>query len=146
MNNSGDGGSRSRDEEKGQYAPESSIREIIDILEEKGSENVPTTDIRKELDYSPAGTIKRLRQHPDFFEENDLGEGNPILWSLRYDRRDFLGALDELDDLTPTEDIAEHVGCSEEVAREWLFKLEDEEEVTPKPRGEKYSPLWVKKT
>jgi hypothetical protein len=54
--------------------------------------------------------------------------------------RDFLGSLDELDDLTPTDQIAEHVGCSVEVAREWLFKLEDE--LATHTRGKDISPLW----
>jgi hypothetical protein len=88
--------------------------------------------------------IKRLRQHPEYFEEEDLGQGNPILWSLKYTRRDFLGALDELDDLTPTNQIAEHTGCSVEVAREWLFKLEDEDEIVSKPMGSEHL-VWAKK-
>ena len=62
-----------------------------------------------------------------------------------YTRRDFLGALEELDDLTPTEQIADYVGCSDEVAEEWMFKLEDEGEVVSKMRGNK-GWIWVKKT
>ena len=146
MEDSNGGGSRSRDEEKGQFAPESSIRDIIDILEKHGNENVPTTEIREELEYSPAGTIKRLRQHPEYFEEKNLGEGNPILWSLKYTRKDFLNALsnDELGDLSQTEQIADHLDCDEEVVLEWMFKLEDEGEVVSKSRGSE-GWLWAKK-
>ena len=57
--------------------------------------------------------------------------------------RDFLGALDDLDDLTPMNQTADYVGCSVEVAREWLFKLEDE--IVSKPMGSEYL-IWAKKS
>jgi DNA-binding IscR family transcriptional regulator len=61
------------------------------------------------------------------------------------DRDDFMGVLNEEDDLLRTEQIAEHVGCSEEVAKEWMFKMKEEGEVVSKPRGDQ-GLLWVKKT
>jgi len=144
MTKSRDRGDKPRDEDKGQFVPEHTTKDILDILEDYGGTRVTTTEIREELGYSPAGTIKRLDSMSEYVEK--IKSGNTLLWSLKYTHNDFLSALNELEDLTPTEDIAEYVGCSEEVAQEWLFKLEDEEEVTPKPRGENYTPLWVKKT
>jgi hypothetical protein len=60
-----------------------------------------------------------------------------------YTRKDFLSALDEPDDLKPTNQIAEHVGCSIEVAREWMFKLEDKIVSRPMRSGHL---VWGKKT
>jgi predicted ArsR family transcriptional regulator len=61
------------------------------------------------------------------------------------DRDDIMGILDEKGDLLRTEQIAEHIGCTEEVAKEWMFKLKDEGDVVSKPRGDR-GLLWVKKT
>lgn len=131
-------------EETHRFTPDTTVRDILDTLEEHGEENVPTSDIASEIDYTLQGTTKRLRKLPEYVEEQSLGEGNPILWSLRYTRDDFLNALDELGDLSQTEKIAEKVGCKEEVAKEWLAKLEDEGEVSSKSKdGEGL--LWVKK-
>jgi hypothetical protein len=61
------------------------------------------------------------------------------------DSDDFMGVLNEEGDLLRTEKIAEHIGCTEEVAKERMFKLKDEGEVVSKPRGDQ-GLLWVKKT
>ena len=126
------------------FTPETTVRDIIDALERNGEENVPTSDIASEIDYTLQGTTKRLRNVSEYVEEQSLGEGNPILWSLRYTRSDFLDAFDALGDLTPTEEIADHLNCSDEVAREWLYKLKDEGEVGTHTRGDDISPLWSK--
>jgi DNA-binding GntR family transcriptional regulator len=55
------------------------------------------------------------------------------------------GCLRVSDNMIPAQDIAEHVGCSEEVAREWLFKLEDEGELDTMPKGN-MGIVWAKKT
>ncbi|MDZ7687637.1 MAG: hypothetical protein U5J64_02750 [Halobacteriales archaeon] len=133
---------RPRDEESQRFVPETSIREVLTVLEKHGGENVTTGKVAEELDYSLHGTTKRLRRLDEYVEEENLGEGHSILWNLKYDRRDFLKAFDALGDLTPPEEIAEHVGCSEEVAREWLYKLKDEGELATHTRGEDISPLW----
>lgn len=62
-----------------------------------------------------------------------------------YTHEDFLNALDELDDLTRTKQVANHVDCSEKVAREWVFKLEDEGELVSKEIGDRRL-LWIKRT
>jgi hypothetical protein len=134
MNESRDGGEKPRDEDKGQFVPEHSTREILDILEDYGGTRVTTTEVREELGYSPAGTIKRLENMSEYVEK--IESGNTLLWSLKYTRDDFTEAMDELDDLTRTEQIADYVGCSEEVAREWMFKLEDEGVYVSMPRGD----------
>jgi len=135
-----------RDEESQRFTAQSSVREILDTFEKHGEENIPTGDLAEELDYTKHGISHRLRKElPEYVEEENLGQGNPILWSLRYTRSDFLGALDELEDLTGTDEIAEYVGCNEEVAKEWMFKLKDEGEVVSKPRGQ-YGLLWVMKS
>jgi len=133
-----------RDESSHRFTPETSARDIIDALEKNGESNVPTSDIASEIDYTLQGTTKRLRNLSEYVEEQSLGEGNPILWSLKYTRRDFLDALSELGDLSQTEQISDHLGCDEEVALEWLFKLEDESEVVSKSRGNE-GWLWAKK-
>jgi hypothetical protein len=143
MGNSPDEG-KPRDD-RSRFTPETSVREVLDILEEHGEKRIKTTVIADETDYTRQGIKKRLRRLDDYIEEEDFGQGSSSLWSLKYTRRDFLGALDELDDLTPTNQIAEHVGCSIEVAREWLFKLEDEDEIVSKPMGSEHL-VWVKKT
>lgn len=144
MNESSDGGDKPRDREKGQFVPEHSDREIIDILEKYGGKRVTTTEVREELGYTPAGTIKRLNSMPEYVEK--VESGNTLLWSLKYDRRDFLNALsnDELGDLSRTDQIADHLGCDEEVVLEWMFKLEDEDEVVSKPMGNE-GWIWAKK-
>ncbi|MDZ7687282.1 MAG: hypothetical protein U5J64_00925 [Halobacteriales archaeon] len=133
---------RSRDEESKRFVEETDTREILDIVEEKGGRRVATQEIADEIEYTLQGTTKRLRNLSEYIEEENMGKGNPLLWSLKYDRRDFLKAFDALGDLTPPEKIAEHVGCSEEVAREWLYKLKDEDELATHTRGEDISPLW----
>jgi len=62
-----------------------------------------------------------------------------------FTRRDFLNALDEINDLTHTEQIANHVDCSKEVAREWMRKLEDEGELVSKQIGNRRL-LWIRRT
>jgi len=62
-----------------------------------------------------------------------------------YTRGDFLGALDELENLTRMKQIADHLGCSEETVEEWLLKLEDEEGIVSKQLGDRKL-IWVKKT
>ena len=141
-----DGGGRRkpRDDESNKFVPETSVQEIIKLLEEAG-EGVPTGDISDEIDYTRDGALKRLRRLKEqgFVEGRDLGQGRPILWSLKYDRRDFLNAFEEVGDLTPTNTIAEEVGCSELVAEEWLFKLEEEGKVRSKEGGKRKF-LWSK--
>jgi len=136
-----DDSDKPRDKEEGVFVPETSTREILDVLEELGEENVTTSEVQEKLDYTAAGAIRRLEKEDDYVEKTDLG--NNTIWSLKYTRSDFLGALDELEDLTGTDEIAEYVGCSEEVAKEWMFKLEDEEEVVSTPRGP-YGLLWAR--
>jgi predicted ArsR family transcriptional regulator len=131
-----------RDEESQRFNPQSTVREILDTFEDNGEKNIPTGDLAEELEYSKHGITHRLRSLSEYVEEENLGQGNPILWSLKYTRRDFLKAFETLGDLTPPEEIAEHVGCSEEVAREWLYKLKDEGELATHTRGEDISPLW----
>lgn len=60
-----------------------------------------------------------------------------------FTRRDILGALDELEDLTRTKQIAEYLDCSEEIAEEWVLRLEEEEEVVSKHLGNRRL-IWVK--
>jgi DNA-binding Lrp family transcriptional regulator len=117
-----------RDEEEGVFVPQTSTREILDIMEKLGEKEITTTEIKEELGYTAAGTIRRLEKQSEYVERKDLGEGNPTIWKLKYTRRDFLDALDELDNTAPTQDIAERIGCSEEVARDMLFNLEEEGE------------------
>jgi len=133
-------------EDTHRFTPDTSTRDILDALEKHGGNNVPTSDIADEIDYTLQGTTKRLRNLPEYVEERSLGEGNPILWSLKHDRRDFLDALsnDELGDLSRTDQIAEHLGCDEEVVLEWMFKLEDEDGVVSKPDGAG-GWIWAKK-
>jgi hypothetical protein len=47
------------------------------------------------------------------------------------------GCLEVLGNVIPTQYLAEHIGCNEEVAREWLFKLEDEGELDTMPKRNK---------
>ena len=60
-----------------------------------------------------------------------------------FTRGDLLGALDELENLTRTKQIANHLDCSEEKAEEWVLKLEEEEEVVSKHLGDRRL-IWVK--
>ena len=62
-----------------------------------------------------------------------------------FTRGDFLGALDELENLTRTKQIADHLDCSEETAEEWVLKLEEEEGIVSKKLGDRRL-IWVKKT
>lgn len=142
MGNSPDEG-KPRDD-RSRFTPETSVREVLDIFEEHGEKRIKTTVIADETDYTRQGIKKRLRRLDEYIEEEDFGQGSSSLWSLKYTRRDFLNVFDELDNLVPTQDIAEHIGCSEEVAREWLFKLEDEGELVRKPKGNK-GIVWVRK-
>jgi DNA-binding MarR family transcriptional regulator len=140
-------GNKSEDDgDKGthRFTPDTSTHDIIDALERNGERNVPTSDIASEIDYTLQGTTKRLRNLSEYVEEKSLGEGNPILWSLRYTRKDFLKALDELGKLSGTEKIASQIGCSEKVAENWLSKLENEGEIVSKRKGNK-GQLWTKK-
>jgi predicted transcriptional regulator len=134
-------------EDTHRFTPDTSVRDIIEALEKHGGRNVPTSDIADEIDYTLQGTTKRLRNLSEYVEEKSLGEGNPILWSLKYEKRDFLDALsnDELGDLSRTDQIAEHLGCDEDVVLEWMFKLEDEDEVVSKPDGAG-GWIWAKKS
>ena len=141
MGKSHSGEDKPRDEESQRFVPEKSVRELLNIFEDLGGE-ATTSEVAEELDYSHAGAYKRLSNESEYFEKREVG--NSILWSLKYTRRDFLDVFDELDNLVPTQDIAEHVGCSEEVAREWLFKLEDEGELVRKLKGNK-GIVWVRK-
>jgi hypothetical protein len=60
-----------------------------------------------------------------------------------FTRGDLLGALNELENLTRTKQIANHLDCSEEKAEEWVLKLEEEEEVVSKHLGDRRL-IWVK--
>jgi|GEM_PF-5559382 len=60
-----------------------------------------------------------------------------------FTRGDLLGALDELENLTRTKQIANHLDCSEEKAEEWVLKLEEENEVVSKHLGDRRL-IWVK--
>lgn len=61
-----------------------------------------------------------------------------------FTRSDVLDALDELENLTRTKQIAEHLDCPEEKAKEWMLKLEEEDEVVSKNLGDRRL-IWVKK-
>lgn len=61
-----------------------------------------------------------------------------------FTHRDILDALDELESLTRTKQIAEYLDCSEETAKEWMHKLEEEDEVVSKHLGDRRL-IWVKK-
>jgi predicted ArsR family transcriptional regulator len=123
-------------DERSRFSPESSVQEILNAFEKHGEKRIKTTVLSDEMDYTRQGIKKRLRRLDEYIEEEDFGQGSSSLWSLRYTRDDFIEAMDELDDLTRTEQIAEYVGCSEEVAREWMFKLEDEGVYVSMPRGD----------
>jgi len=133
-------GDKPRDEESQRFVPEKSVRELLDVFEKLDGE-ATTNEVAESLDYTHAGAYKRLNNESEYFDRTEVG--NSILWSLHYTRTDFLDALDELGDLSRTEQIAEHVECSEDVAREWLLKLEDGDEIVSKHRGGK-SLLWAK--
>jgi predicted transcriptional regulator len=60
-------------------------------------------------------------------------------------RDDFIEAMEGLDDLTQTEQIADHLDCDEGVVRERIFKLKDEGEVISKPDGAG-GWIWAKKS
>lgn len=141
MGNSHSGDGKPRDEESQRFVPEKPVRELLDIFEEKDGE-ATTSEVAEELDYSHAGAYKRLSNESDYFEKREVG--NSILWTLKYDRKEFIEAMDELDDLTRTDQIADYVGCSEEVAREWMFKLEDEGVYVSMPMGEGEGLIWAK--
>jgi hypothetical protein len=142
MGNSSEG-EKPRDDSH-RFTPESSVQEILDAFEKHGEKRIKTTTIGDEIGYTRTGTTKRLRRLDDYIEEEHAGQGSTSLWSLKYTRSDFLNAFDALGDLTPTEEIADHLNCSDEVAREWLYKLKDEGEVGTHTRGEDISPLWSK--
>jgi predicted ArsR family transcriptional regulator len=131
-------------DETHRFTPETSVQEVIQALEKHGEKRVKTSTVADEIDYTSQGAKKRLRRLDDYVEEEDFGQGSTSLWSLRYTRSDFLDTFDALGDLTPTEEIADHLNCSDEVAREWLYKLKDEGEVGTHTRGEDISPLWSK--
>jgi predicted Rossmann fold nucleotide-binding protein DprA/Smf involved in DNA uptake len=139
-------GNRSRDEDSKRFTEETSTQEVLTVLEDLGGKRVTTQEIANEINYTTQGTAKRLRDLSDYIEETNLGRGNPLLWSLKYDRNDFLDALsnDELGDLSRTDQIAEHLGCDEEVVLKWMLKLEDEDEVVSKPMGDE-GWIWAKK-
>jgi predicted ArsR family transcriptional regulator len=141
MGNSSDEG-KPRDD-RNRFEPETSVQEVLDIFEEHGEKRIKTTELADEMDYTRQGITKRLRRLDEYVEEEDFGQGSSSLWSLKYTRDDFIEAMDELDDLTRTEQIADYVGCSEEVAREWMFKLEDEDVFLSMPRGDE-GLIWSK--
>jgi len=126
------------------FTPETSVKEVLDALEKHGEKMVKTSVIADEIDYTAHGAKKRLRRLDDYVEEEDFGQGSTSLWTLQHTRSDFLDAFDALGDLTPTEEIADHLECSEEVVLEWLYKLKDEGEVGSHTRGEDMTPLWSK--
>jgi len=139
----------SSDEEKprdelDRFSPETSVQEILDAFEELGEKSIKTTTLADEIGYTRTGMMKRLRRLEDYVKEEHAGQGSSSLWTLKHTRRDFTDAMDELGDLSQTEQVAEHVGCPEEVAREWLFKLEDEDSLKSVPRGNE-GLLWVEK-
>jgi len=138
------GDNKSRDENSGRYVSKTSTREILDTFERLSESNIPTSDLKEELGYETPGAIQRLEKDMEYLKREDLGHGNPTLWSLRHTRSDFLEAFDTLGDLTPTEEIADHLECPEEVALEWLYKLKDEGQVGSHTRGEDMTPLWSK--
>jgi len=61
-----------------------------------------------------------------------------------FTRSDVLDALDELENLTRTKQIAEHLDCPEEKPEEWMLKPEQEDEVVSKHLGGRRL-IWVKK-
>lgn len=61
-----------------------------------------------------------------------------------FTRRDILDALDEMEALTRTKQVAEYLDCSEETAEEWMLKLEEDEKVVSKHLGDRRL-IWVKK-
>jgi len=140
MTESSDGG-KPRDGKSGRLLPETDIQEILDILDDNGGV-AKTSTVADELDYTLNGALKRLRKTSDYVEEDRDGRGSSSLWRLKYEKKDFLYALEKLGDLTPTEKIAEEVGCEKDVAYEWLCKLEKDDDVIAKDKGDDY--LWSK--
>lgn len=61
----------------------------------------------------------------------------------KFTRGDFLGALDEMEDLTRTKQVADYIDCSKETAEEWILQLEEEEDVVSKQLGDRRL-IWVK--
>ena len=104
MTNLTDGG-KPRDEETGRLVPETDVQEILDILEDNDGV-AKTSTVADELGYTPNGALKRLRKTSEYVEEENDGRGSSSLWRLKYDRRDFLHALERLGNLTPTERIS----------------------------------------
>lgn len=126
-----------RDRETGRLVPETDVQEILDILERNGGV-AKTSTVAEELDYTRNGSLKRLRKTSEYVEEKNGGQGSSSLWRLRYDSQDFLHALEKLGSLTPTERVAEEVGCDEDVAYEWLCKLQSDGVVIAKLRDGKH--------
>lgn len=69
-------------------------------------------------------------------DENRKGE---------FTRGDFLGALNDLENLTRIKQIADYLDCSEETAEEWILRLKEEEGIVLKQLGNRKL-IWVKKT
>ena len=145
MTEESDRKSQPRDEDSQRFTTQTSIRDVLDAFEKHGEKNIPTGELADELGYSKHGITHRLREIPEYVEETDLGEGNPNLWSLKHTRDDFIGAFERFGNITHTDKIVEHVGCPEEVAHEWLLKLEDEGEIGSLSRSE-HGIVWGRKS
>lgn len=112
-------------------------KDIINIIRNHESDEVPLRDISDSVSISHSAMARKMRdlRQRDFVKLRDLGNGNPDLYSLKTTENDVLKSIDELDQNATPEEVANHLGVPEQVSLTWLRLLEEEDKLWSKPTG-----------